>query len=1131
MLRWINRLLPRLLRSSPKTYRRPSSRRRPLVVEELERREVPSTVPVNIIDNTQVGSTNGLAPNQIYLFLEGNGQTYTIATNGDVTPGTPNKITLAGLTGNSINLPAPFTSARLYFSSQYITSEPGPNAAFYYDFVEPNVDGSGNLNVDTSQVNGYNFSMSIQVTPADAIFTNGSGTSPGLTRADVFNQYQSDMTGTYQGFQDGLSAGSPFRILDPSDVINGQLSAVTPPGGTTISITPNGGSAGNWQATLTISGWTPPAFRKGTVVSGSFLPAGTTISSSTAFGTTTIAIGSTSPSATTPFVAKSGMTGVNFVTPPTTQLASWFGPTWSSTANVNSGNALDNFFSHWSSSNPLALEDNGTGSVELYYGVLAQVTETDINGNNSTYAVLQFKNTPPGGPSATETYNIYYPYFTTNSPAGKTDPYGNNVPAPPSWWNTPGPLTNYEPPSQMIFGANGVFADNAYQPATSYTGSATVLADLERDLGVALDRGYATTLKFTSDSLSGSSLPSFSSSSASQGTWTLSAADNTAIGSALHTGMNVLSFASLTSQMIISSITTNPDGSASIVVTAANGTPLPGSGLTDNLIFFDTFQSGQTWNAYAAFLYSVGPFSSGIGGVPVYIDHRCYSESYSDYNGGSSDLNSLACTNLTITLDPWGNTGAPAAPTNLTATPGDAQIALNWTAASGATSYNIYRSTSPGGEVKPPIVSGWTGTSYTDASVTSGTTYYYIVTAVNSSGESPDSSQASATPTASPPQPPTNLTASAGNAQVLLNWTASSGATSYNIYRGTSPGGEGHTPLVKGFTGTSYTDASVTNSTTYYYVVTAVNGAGDSQDSNEAFATPAVPSATHVGVFRNGVWYLNTVQANYNPGTTLVVHFGAAGDTPVTGDWLGDGVQRIGVFRNGTWYLSKTNTDYTASNTIQINFGTTGDIPEVGHWLGGAVTYVGVFRPGTGTWHLSLNNQSWTGVPGTFKSFTWGGVGDQAVVGDWNGDGVTDVGVFRPNGGMWYLDQGNVSWNGSPVIAPFQFGGAGDAAVVGRWLGGNVDHVGVFRPSQGTWFLDKSHTSYTPGNAFVFAFGGPGDIPLIGQWLGDGIDYVAVFRAKKGQWYLNKIQGDYNSSTAFQIAFGGIGDLPVVGRW
>jgi Glycosyl hydrolases family 39 len=87
------------------------------------------------------------------------------------------------------------------------------------------------------------------------------------------------------------------------------------------------------------------------------------------------------------------------------------------------------------------------------------------------------------------------------------------------------------------------------------------------------------------------------------------------------------------------------------------------------------------------------------------------------------------------------------------------------------------------------------------------------------------------------PAAPTNLAATAGNGSVSLSWKASSGAVSYNVYRGTVSGQE--TVLVSGLSSTSYADGSVANGTTYFYEVTAVNGAGESGRSNEVKATPA----------------------------------------------------------------------------------------------------------------------------------------------------------------------------------------------------------------------------------------------------------------------------------------------------
>ena len=125
----------------------------------------------------------------------------------------------------------------------------------------------------------------------------------------------------------------------------------------------------------------------------------------------------------------------------------------------------------------------------------------------------------------------------------------------------------------------------------------------------------------------------------------------------------------------------------------------------------------------------------------------------------------------------------PTAATSLAPTAGNAQVVLSWTASTGATSYNIYRSTTSGGEGSTAYKTGVTAATFTDTGLTNGTTYYYEVTAVNTGGESGKTSEVSATPVATVPAAPTGLSATAGNAQVVLSWTASTGAVSYNIYR------------------------------------------------------------------------------------------------------------------------------------------------------------------------------------------------------------------------------------------------------------------------------------------------------------------------------------------------------------
>jgi fibronectin type 3 domain-containing protein len=202
--------------------------------------------------------------------------------------------------------------------------------------------------------------------------------------------------------------------------------------------------------------------------------------------------------------------------------------------------------------------------------------------------------------------------------------------------------------------------------------------------------------------------------------------------------------------------------------------------------------------------------------------------------GTAGTITHTASTTLLVSL---------AAPASLTATPGNAQVSLSWPASVGATSYHVKRATVSGGPYT--TVACATTTSYTDTGLTGGTTYYYVVSAAysagpNAGGESADSSEASATPQGlARPSAPAVLTATPGNGQVALTWSASSGATSYNVKRATVSGGPYTT--IASPSSTSYTNSGLTNGTTYYYVVSAVNSAGESGNSSEVSATPQPP--------------------------------------------------------------------------------------------------------------------------------------------------------------------------------------------------------------------------------------------------------------------------------------------------
>ncbi len=128
-------------------------------------------------------------------------------------------------------------------------------------------------------------------------------------------------------------------------------------------------------------------------------------------------------------------------------------------------------------------------------------------------------------------------------------------------------------------------------------------------------------------------------------------------------------------------------------------------------------------------------------------------------------------------------------------------------------------------------------------------------------------------------------------------------------------------------------------------------------------------------------------------------------------------------------------------------------------------------------------------INGRRISYRLGYPGDVAVVGDWNGDGKDDIGIFRL--GRWYL----CTYLGGRCGTGFAYGYAGDTPVVGRWPGARVSSIGVVRGNR--WLLRRSPT--TGPVEVSFTFGRPTDRPLVGDWNGDGFDTPG--RQSGATWY------------------------------
>ncbi|HXR54569.1 MAG TPA: PKD domain-containing protein [Acidimicrobiales bacterium] len=237
---------------------------------------------------------------------------------------------------------------------------------------------------------------------------------------------------------------------------------------------------------------------------------------------------------------------------------------------------------------------------------------------------------------------------------------------------------------------------------------------------------------------------------------------------------------------------------------------------------------------------------AGISPSPANLYGASGTPSFRDITGGSNGHPALVGYDLATGRGSWAN-GAPAAPTSLNATAGNAQVSLTWTGGSGATSYNVYRGTTATGLSTTPIATV-TVAQYTDHSVSNGSTYYYEVEGVNTTGTGSPSNEASASPSASlggggggggggptPPPAPSTLTASYNTAgYITLNWGSSAGATSYTVLRSTTSGNEAS--YVTGITSLTYKDTSLSPGSTYYYKVEGVVSGVAGNPSPEASA-------------------------------------------------------------------------------------------------------------------------------------------------------------------------------------------------------------------------------------------------------------------------------------------------------
>ena len=195
----------------------------------------------------------------------------------------------------------------------------------------------------------------------------------------------------------------------------------------------------------------------------------------------------------------------------------------------------------------------------------------------------------------------------------------------------------------------------------------------------------------------------------------------------------------------------------------------------------------------------------------------------------ASGLGSINAANLVLAI-------YLPAPSGLAARASGQTANLSWTGEAHATGFSIYEGAQSGREGTTPVQSGVTGTSGAVSGLQYGQTYYFTVAAESPIGVSAKSNEAHVTIV---PATPSGLSAAGGNGSVSLTWTAATGASTYNVYAGTSSGAESAAAVKTGISATSTTITGLSNGTTYYFTVAGLDAGGLSAKSAEAHATPA----------------------------------------------------------------------------------------------------------------------------------------------------------------------------------------------------------------------------------------------------------------------------------------------------
>jgi hypothetical protein len=191
-------------------------------------------------------------------------------------------------------------------------------------------------------------------------------------------------------------------------------------------------------------------------------------------------------------------------------------------------------------------------------------------------------------------------------------------------------------------------------------------------------------------------------------------------------------------------------------------------------------------------------------------------------------------------------------------------------------------------------------------------------------------------------------------------------------------------------------------------------------------------------------------------------------------------------------------------------------------WDGNGIDTAGLYEPATGKFFLRNSNTSGAAD----LVFAFGGIGATlvAVSGDWNGDGVDTIAVVDTSTGVWALKNSNAT-GGADIT--FTYNPGGTHPLSGDWNGDGIDTAGSYNPATGQFFLRNSNTGGAPDLTLTFGATGS-QLPLAGDWNNDGFDTIGVADASTGTRSLRNSNTSGPADLVFAFA---PGKFPLAGDW